>query len=64
MENQQEEVRLKSYSKSELKEMYGISAKTLSAWIKPFKEELNIKSNQRLYTPKQIKIIFDKLGNP
>jgi hypothetical protein len=37
-----------------------VSVKTLTAWLKPFKKEIG-PVNGKLYTPKQVKIIFSLL---
>lgn len=55
-----------SLSKTELANAYGkngISLQTLATWLKPFQNEIG-EYRGKLYTPKQIQIIFDKLGRP
>jgi hypothetical protein len=50
-------------SKSELANQYGISVKTLCKWLENI-PELNIEKNARLLTPKQVGLIYEKLGEP
>ncbi|MCC7302473.1 MAG: hypothetical protein IT233_07520 [Bacteroidia bacterium] len=54
---------VKTYSVKEVAGLYGISGKTLKKWLAPFEKEIG----QRIgyfYNPKQVRIIFDKLGLP
>jgi hypothetical protein len=56
-------IQLKAYSMKEVAGLYEISERTLKRWLFPFKNEIG----QRIgyfYTPKQVKIIFEKLGIP
>ena len=50
-------------SKSELAIAYGVSVKTLNAWLRPFNKEIGTYRG-RMYTPKQMKTIYQYLGNP
>lgn len=53
-------------SKKELAKAYNISIVTLHKWITPFSEELEktgYDKNQKYFTPKQKKIIVEKLGS-
>ena len=52
-----------AYSKGELKNLYNISWHQLRLWLEPFKEAIGEYKGGK-YTPAQIKIIFDKLGEP
>ncbi|CAN5886360.1 hypothetical protein BH11BAC4_BH11BAC4_06720 [soil metagenome] len=54
-------VRVKPYSKKELCNMYNIRHRQLAKWLRPFLEEIGA-INGRLYTAKQVDIIFKKLG--
>ncbi|HXA02511.1 MAG TPA: hypothetical protein VNW99_11020 [Cytophagaceae bacterium] len=42
---------------------YGICSRTLAKWIKPFEKEIG-KREGYYFTIAQIKIIFDKIGEP
>ena len=56
-------VEVKHYSTKELARFYGVCDKTLLKWMKPF--EIDIGQRQgRYYTVAQVKIIFEKLGEP
>ena len=50
-------------SKTQLAISYGISLETLAVWLKPFINEIG-NYRGKLFTPKQVSIIFDKLGKP
>lgn len=62
-ESTPQKILLKAYSKKELAKLYGISAKTLKTWLAPFENEIGQQVG-RFYNPKQMKIIFEKLGIP
>ena len=69
-------MKAKFYSLKELAALYDICIVTLRRRIEPFKEELNtigidedkepivLPNSKQLYSPKQIKLIFSKLGDP
>ncbi len=53
--------------KAEIAAKYGVQTRTLIRWIKPFLAELeNIgyQTSKHSFTPKQIKLIYEKLGEP
>ncbi len=56
-------IQIKAYSKKEVAQLYEISAKSLQTWLTPFEKELGPRIG-RFYNPKQMKIIFEKLGIP
>lgn len=51
-------------SHKQLASAYHVCTRTLTSWIAPFREKLEIKPKQHLYTPKQVTGIFDNLGTP
>ncbi|PKP22702.1 MAG: hypothetical protein CVU05_02685 [Bacteroidetes bacterium HGW-Bacteroidetes-21] len=55
--------KLKSYNKKELADLYKVSVKTLSSWLKPIKPEIG-EYIGRSFSIKQIQIIFNHLGEP
>ena len=55
-------VKLRPMTKSELAAHYKVSLKTLKKWLEPFSKDIG-PYRGRCYTVKQIKIIFDKLGD-
>ena len=57
------QIELRAYSKKELAGMYKISGKSLKTWLVPFEKEIGPRIG-RFYSPRQMKIIFDKLGVP
>jgi len=54
---------IKPLTKKEITALYGVSYKTFSAWIAPFKKEIG-KYNGRRFTIKQVEIIYQKIGHP
>ena len=59
-----EDRKFKSLSKSQLAMAYNnISIKTLNSWLLPFQEQIGAYKG-KMYNPKQIKIIFELLGEP
>ncbi|MHB8258691.1 MAG: hypothetical protein ACYDCN_00405 [Bacteroidia bacterium] len=56
-------IRLKAYSKKELAELYEVSEKIFRTWLPPFENDIGKKMG-RFYNPKQVKIIFEKVGFP
>ena len=59
----EEKIEIKPYSKQELADLYNIGVRSMSTWLYPFKKEIGIRYG-RYYTPKQVKVIFEKLGLP
>jgi hypothetical protein len=57
------QIQLKACSKNDLVELYKVNWKILKAWIKPHEEEIGPRIGH-FYTPKQMKIILEKLGFP
>ena len=56
-------VPLKSYTKKELRKLYGISFRTWNEWTGKYKDELNL-GNGYILTVKQVEVIFEKFGIP
>ena len=54
---------VKPQTKQELANAYGVSTRTLTNWIAPFKDKIGIRLGHT-YTPKQVQIIYDLLGEP
>jgi len=57
------EAKIKAYSKKELCALYNISYRVLKVWLTPFKNKIG-KYKGLKYTPAQVKIIFEVLGEP
>lgn len=53
----------KAQTKKELAEAYKISYYTLQQWLKPFLQEIG-PYRGRMFSPKQVAIIYEKLGSP
>ena len=47
--------------KKQLTALYKVSVKTLNIWLKPFQNKIDPQLG-RVYIPKQLKIIYDCLG--
>jgi hypothetical protein len=56
-------IRLKAYSPKEVAELYDISNRVLKKWLVPFENEIGPRIGH-YYSPKQMKVIFEKLGIP
>lgn len=56
-------VEVKHYSTKELAKFYGVCDKTLLKWMKPFTNDIGQRQG-RYFTVAQVKIIFEKLGEP
>ncbi len=54
---------IKPYSKTQLAKAYGIDIRTFNKWLKPLYKVIG-KPNGRLFTPFQIKAIFQRIGQP
>jgi hypothetical protein len=53
----------KPYNTTELAELYGVSYKTFTAWLKPIRDKLGPKLG-KVWTIAQVKIIVEHLGTP
>ncbi len=53
----------KPLTMKELAALYGVSTKTLRTWMVPHKEMIGEKVS-RYYTALQVRIIFERLGEP
>ena len=56
-------VALKSYTIKEIRELFGISARTWREWIRPYRKEVNI-GKSLVLNIKQVQFIFEKFGVP
>jgi len=53
----------KTYSKTQLAKLYNVSYNTFINWVKNI-PELRLSPKQRIFTPKQLEILFEHLGEP
>lgn len=58
-----EKATIRPMNKSELANCYGVSRTTLMKWLIPFQKRIG-QYVARCYTVKQIKIIYECLGEP
>lgn len=61
--SQTEERKYPTLKPWQLREMYGIGEKGWHAWLKPFKEKIGPLRGKQ-FTPAQVKIIYECLGEP
>ena len=62
-ENVLDKIRIRSYSVKEVANLYGVSGKILKKWLDDYEKEIGYRKGH-FYNPKQMKIIFEKLGDP
>jgi hypothetical protein len=55
--------KIKAYTLKQLAALYGFTVQTMRKWIAPLKDKIGPRIGH-FYNPKQIKIIFEHLGNP
>lgn len=56
-------IAIKTYNLTELSRIYSVTVPTMKKWLLPHSEAIGEKIG-RLYTAKQVKTIFEKLGLP
>lgn len=57
--------RAKAYTKCQLAALYKINPATFTRWLVPFIDRVGHPHNgSRIYTPAQVAIIFECLGDP
>jgi transposase len=54
---------VKAYSQKEIIALYGVSRKIFIKWLAPFTNDVGTLVG-KIYTPKQVRIIFQKLDPP
>ncbi|WKN44629.1 hypothetical protein [Tunicatimonas pelagia] len=54
---------VKPQTKQELAHSYGVTSRTLTNWLTPHQERIG-KRQGHTYTPKQVQIIYEILGEP
>jgi hypothetical protein len=57
------ETTVKAYTITELAALYGISIKTIKTWLKPHETIIGEKQG-RYFTTLQVRMIFEKIGEP
>jgi uncharacterized protein YjcR len=61
--NTTSDTKIKAYTQKELAGFYGVSPKTFRAWLLRHQQDVGERSS-KYYTAKQVRIIFEKLGEP
>jgi hypothetical protein len=51
------------YTSKQLALLYGVSKTTIVKWLKPFEKEIGERIG-KIYNPRQVEVIFEKLGYP
>jgi hypothetical protein len=54
---------LKTYTRKELREIYGVPPKTFQRWLEPFNELWGMK-NKRYLTVEQVRKVVEEFGIP
>ena len=55
---------IKSYSKKELRELYGVSQRVFSTWLNKIREKLISKKRGNVLPPADVEIIIQIFGKP
>lgn len=54
---------IKAMSKTELCRKYGVCLETLNKWLESI-AEIGATPGQRIFTPAQVRLIFERIGEP
>jgi transposase len=54
---------IQTYNLKQLAAIYGVSTKVMKSWLKPYHEIIGERFGKK-YSPKNVAIIFEKLGVP
>lgn len=54
---------IKPQTTKELAQTYGVSSRTMTKWLTPFREQIGPRVGH-IYTPKQVGVIYEVLGLP
>lgn len=57
------EILPEALNKTQLAQQYKITVRTLNFWLEPFENEIGVYRG-RMFTPQQVKFIYEKLGYP
>lgn len=57
-------IQLRTYTHKELCDLYKVTGKTLTEWLKPFIKKTPDTKRKRLYTIAEVELIFSRLGVP
>jgi len=61
--DKQHELTIRPYTHKELAVAYGVSWVTFRKWLKPYENEIGLKTGH-FYNSRQVEIIFQRLGYP
>ena len=62
--NRDTHIEAEAMTKTQLAALYKICPRTLAKWLKPFISEIGELPGTYIFTPAQVKTIFDKIGEP
>lgn len=54
---------MRAYNTTDLAKVYGVSYPTIKKWLLSI-PELSVKQSRRVFTPKELELIFRRLGQP
>ncbi len=57
------QIEIRPYTGKQIAGFYNISTKMLRSWLKPHHELIGLKVGH-YFNPRQVRVIFDKLGKP
>lgn len=57
-------ISIRSYTKKQLISMYSVSKNTFHAWLVRNPRLKKLSGAHRIYTPKEVELIFQELGEP
>ncbi|HMU46463.1 MAG TPA: MerR family transcriptional regulator [Chitinophagaceae bacterium] len=61
--NHDNSTKVKPFTPGELASMYGVSQKTIRTWLEPHQKLIG-RRRSKYYTARQIRIIFECIGEP
>ncbi len=64
MNSLEDKIKPEAMTKTQLAARYKVCIGTFSKWIKPHSEYIGMRENTYLYTPDQVKKIYEVLGEP
>jgi hypothetical protein len=64
MNQQTDTVQPEAMTKTQLAARYKVCTRTLNKWIKPFMSEIGELEKTYIFTPEQVRKIYEKLGEP
>jgi hypothetical protein len=57
-------VKPEAKTKKQMAQDFKVSVRTFRKWLKPFIEEIGTPQKTYIYTPEQVRKIYEKIGEP